>query len=106
MHTLFKHFDFEEDSGVFNHFELSDAKGKVYGKVIKADHKLILRKVNKILNSLKKNKEVKSPKLKIIEADILELISVIYEHEMKEMKVIQSIYNRDGTGVFKRIKEA
>jgi len=106
MHTLFKHFDFEEESGFFDHFALSNKKGKAYGKVIRAEHKQILRKVNKILNSLKKNKEVKSPKLKIIESEILELISDIYEHEKREMEVIQSIYNRDGTGVFRSIKEA
>ncbi len=106
MYTLFKHFDFEEDSGIFDHYVPANTKGKTYGKVIKAEHKQILRKVKKIVTNLQKDKEVRSPKLKIIESEILELISDIQEHEKREMEVIQSIYNRDGTGVFTRIKEA
>ncbi len=104
MHSLFKHFDFEEDSGVFDHF-VSTSKGTIYGKIIKSEHKQILRKVDKILSSLKKNKEVKSEKLKKIESEILNLISDISKHERNEIEVIQSIYNRDGTGVFRIVKE-
>lgn len=104
MHSLFKHFDFEEESGVFDHF-MSNSKSTTYGKIIKSEHKLILKKVDKILSSLKKNKTVKSPKLKIIESEILNLISEIAEHEKLEIEVIQSIYNRDGTGVFRSVKE-
>jgi hypothetical protein len=106
MHRLFKHFDFEEDSGVFEHIIYPKSKTTTYDKIIRTEHKRILKKVNKILGNLKKNKELKSSKLKNVESEILDLISDISKHEKKEIEVIHSIYNREGTGVFKSVKEA
>jgi hypothetical protein len=105
MHTLFKHFDFEEDSGVFDHIVHPKSKSATYGRFIRSEHKQILKKVDKVLKKLKKNKEVKSTKLKTIESEILDLISDISKHEKKEIEIIHSIYNREGTGVFKSLKE-
>jgi hypothetical protein len=105
MHSLFKHFDFEEDSGVFDQITYQNAKNVNYGKIIRSEHKQILKKVNKILSGLKKNKEVKSQKLKALESEILDLIAIITKHENTEIEVIHSIYNREGTGVFRNVKE-
>jgi hypothetical protein len=91
--NLLKHFDFEEDSGFFDHFPKTAANGGSYGKKIRIEHKQLAKDLEKILNKLKKIHDIRSPGLKNMEVDILHLIREISKHEDREMGVINSLYH-------------
>ena len=91
--NLLKHFDFEEDSGFFNHFPKRQSNGGSYGKKIRTEHKQLMKDLNKILAKLKKIRDIRNPELKSMEVDILHLINEISKHENREMRVINSLYH-------------
>ena len=91
--NLFHHFDFEEETGFFEHFPNGDSIRKTYGRKIKTEHKHITRELDKILTRLKRIQDVQNPKLKKLEEDILELIEDIYRHENSEINVLNSLNN-------------
>jgi hypothetical protein len=90
---LLRHFDFEEDSGFFDHFPKSQANGGIYGKKMRTEHKQLMKDLDKILTKLKKIRGINNPELKSMEVDILNLISEINKHENREMGVINSVYH-------------
>ena len=90
---LLKHFDFEEDSGFFDHFPKVQSSDAFYGKKMRAEHKQLLKDLEKILLRLKKIRSINNPDLKSIQVDILHLISAINKHEDREMGVINSMYH-------------
>ena len=91
--SLLKHFDFEEDSGFFDHFPKTQAVGGPYGRQMRTEHKQLLRTLDKILIKLKRISDIRNPELKRMEIDILHLISEIGKHEDREMGVINSLYH-------------
>ena len=91
--NLLKHFDFEEDSGFFDHFPKTHSNGRNYGKKIRTEHKQLAKDLQKILNKLRKIQDIRNPALKKMEVDILHLISEISKHEDREMSVIHSLYH-------------
>jgi hypothetical protein len=91
--NLLKHFDFEEDSGFFDHFPKAQSNGGTYGKRMRTEHKQLAKDLEKILTKLKKIRDIRNPELKKMELDILHLISEISKHENREMSVIDSLYN-------------
>jgi hypothetical protein len=91
--SLLKHFDFEEDSGFFDHFPKTDSNSGKYGKKIRTEHKQLAKDLEKILNKLKKIRDIRNPNLKQMEVDILQLINAISKHEDREMGVINSLYH-------------
>ena len=90
---LLKHFDFEEDSGFFDHFPKTQSNGRSYGKKMRTEHKQLMKDLDKILGRLKKIREIRKPELKNMEVDILHLIKEIGKHENREMGVIDSLYH-------------
>ena len=90
---LLKHFDFEEDSGFFDHFPKAEANEGTYGKKMRTEHKQLMKDLDKILTKLKKIRDIRNPDLKAMEIDILHLISEISKHETREMGVINSLYH-------------
>jgi len=91
--SLLKHFDFEEDSGFFDHFPQVQSNSGVYGKKMRNEHKQLMKDLEKILVKLKKIRNINNPKLGNIQVDILHLISAINKHEDREMGVINSLYH-------------
>jgi len=91
--NLLKHFDFEEDSGFFDHFPKTETTGGSYGKKMRTEHRQLMKDLEKILIKLKKIRGINNPELKNLEVDILQLISEISKHENREMGVIDSLYN-------------
>jgi hypothetical protein len=91
--NLLKHFDFEENSGFFDHFPKTESTCGTYGKKIRSEHKQLVKDLEKILNRLKKIRDIRNPGLKKIEIDILHLINEISKHEDREMGVISSLYH-------------
>ncbi|TFH01457.1 MAG: hypothetical protein E4H13_04840 [Calditrichales bacterium] len=95
--NLFHHFDFEEETGFFEHFPNGDSIKKSYGRKIKSEHKHILRELDKILTRLKRIQDVQNPRLKTLESDILCLINNIYQHEDSEINVLNSLNKPEKT---------
>jgi hypothetical protein len=91
--NLLKHFDFEENSGFFDHFPKAEATCGKYGKKMRTEHKQLAKDLEKILNRLKKISDIRNPGIKKIEVDILQLIKEISKHEDREMGVISSLYH-------------
>ena len=91
--SLLKHFDFEEDSGFFEHFPKPQSNGGTYGKKMRLEHKKLAKDLEKILCRLKKISDIRNPELKKMEVDILHLISEISKHEDREMGVLNSLYH-------------
>ena len=91
--NLLKHFDFEEDSGFFDHFPKPQSNGGTYGKRMRTEHKQLAKDLEKILNKLKKIRDIRNPELKRMEVDVLHLITEISKHEDREMGVIHSLYH-------------
>ena len=91
--SLLKHFDFEEDSGFFDHFPKSQSINGTYGKKIRTEHKHLMKELEKILTKLKKISDIRNPELRHMEVDILHLITEISKHEDQEMGVINSLYH-------------
>jgi len=91
--NLLRHFDFEEDSGLFDHFPKIQSNGDISGKKMRTEHKQLMKDLEKILVRLKKIRDINNPNLKTIQVDILHLISEISKHEDREMGVINSIYH-------------
>lgn len=91
--SLLKHFDFEEDSGFFDHFPKTQSTDGTYGKTIRTEHKQLMKELEKILTKLKKISDIRNPELKRMEVDILHLINEICKHEDREMGVINSLYH-------------
>ena len=100
--SLFHHFDFEEETGFFEQFPNGDSIRKTYGRKIRSEHKFIQRELDKILTRLKRIQDVQNPKLKSLEADILRLIDIIYQHEDSEVNVLQSLDKRKKISPSKR----
>jgi hypothetical protein len=90
---LLKHFDFEEDSGFFDHYPKTQSNGGTYGKRMRTEHKQLAKDLQKILNKLKKISDIRNPELKKMEVDILHLIREISKHENREMSVINTLYH-------------
>ena len=90
---LLRHFDFEEDSGFFDHFPKIQANGDISGKKMRTEHKKLMKELEKILGKLKKIRDINNPELKSIQVDIHHLISEIIKHEDREMGVINSLYH-------------
>jgi hypothetical protein len=90
---LLKHFDFEEDSGFFDHFPKTTSNSGTYGKRMRSEHKQLAKDLEKILNKLKRIRDIRNPALRKIEVDIRHLISEIIKHEDREMGVINSLYH-------------
>ena len=91
--SLLKHFDFEEDSGFYDHFPKTQSNGRSYGKKMRTEHKQLAKDLEKILIKLKKINDIRNPNLKKMEIDVLHLIREISKHEDREMDVIHSLYN-------------
>jgi hypothetical protein len=92
--NLFKHFDFEDDNGIFDNFPDGDSNNAKQGERIRTEHKQILGNLDKILTRLKKIKTGNDSELKAIELDIFDLVSDIRRHEKEEIKIVHSIYRR------------
>jgi hypothetical protein len=91
--NLLKHFDFEEDSGFFDHFPKPQSNGGTYGKRMRSEHKQLAKDLEKILIKLKKIRDIRNPDLKKMEVDIQHLITEISKHEDREIGVINSLYH-------------
>ena len=92
--NLYKHFDFEDDSGIFDYFPFGDTKNTNQGERFKTEHRQILGNLDKILTRLKRIKTINDSELKAIESDIFDLVSDIRRHEKEEIKIVHSIYKR------------
>ena len=57
--NLYKHFDFEDDSGIFDYFPDGDSEKANQGERFRTEHKQILGNLDKILTRLKRIKNVK-----------------------------------------------
>jgi len=90
---LLRHFDFEEDSGLFDHFPKAQSKSGIYGKKMRTEHKQLMKDLEKILTKLKKIRGINNPELKSMEVDVLNLITEINKHENREIGVINSLYH-------------
>jgi hypothetical protein len=95
--NLYKHFDFEDDSGLFDNFPDQDNKYANRGERFRTEHKQILSNLDKILTRLKRIKNINDSELKAIESDIFDLVSDIRRHEKEEIKIVHSIYRRRDT---------
>jgi hypothetical protein len=93
---LFRHFEFEDESLLFDHFPVSLAKPGLFGLTIRREHTKMLLDLDKVFNRLKKIKHAEDPRLKKLVADIRQLIAVIEEHESKEQKILATLAKKQG----------
>ena len=88
---LYLHFEMEEDSAIFDHYPVTEAKKGHFGLTIRKEHARFIITLEKIFNRLKKIENAADPKLMKLEADLNKLIADIETHESKERGVLSDI---------------
>lgn len=88
---ILRHFDFEEDSGVFLTLPVAENIKGSLGKKIHREHAVLFHELERIIKNLKKLKNAEDANLKSVQSDILILIGEINTHESEEMRLINLV---------------